>query len=58
MSLSISEDINLKKIYDRITPDRKALLKLVVLLHDCGKGKSRDHSIVGYLFAVYPKRLD
>ncbi len=33
------EDINLKKIYDRITPDRKALLKLVVLLHDCGKGE-------------------
>ncbi len=52
------EDINLKKIYDRITPDRKALLKLVVLLHDCGKGRSRDHSIVGAeLFAVYAKKI-
>jgi len=52
-------DSRLQKIFESLTPREKALLKLVVLLHDSGKGRSRDHSIVGAeLFAVYAKKLN
>ena len=52
------KDKNLKDIFNRLDSRKKALLKLVVLLHDCGKGRSRDHSIVGAeLFGLYAKRI-
>jgi len=52
------KDKNLKEIFNRLDERKKALLKLVTLLHDCGKGRSRDHSIVGAeLFGVYAKKI-
>ena len=52
------EDKFLKDIFNRLSKRRRALLKLVTLLHDCGKGRSRDHSIVGAeLFGVYAKKI-
>jgi len=52
------KDEKLKEIYNRLDNKKRALLKLVTLLHDCGKGRSRDHSIVGAeLFGVYAKKI-
>jgi [protein-PII] uridylyltransferase len=53
------KDKYLLNIFQTLTDREKALLKLVVLLHDSGKGRNRDHSIVGAeLFAVYAKKLN
>jgi len=52
------EDEYLLSIYQNLSNDHKALLKLVALTHDSGKGRVRDHSIVGEsLFKVYAKKL-
>jgi len=52
------KDKRLKEIFNKLSSRDKALLKLVVLLHDSGKGRSRDHSIVGAeLFGVYARKL-
>ncbi len=52
------KDNRLLEIFNRLELREKALLKLVVLLHDSGKGRSRDHSIVGAeLFGIYAKKL-
>ncbi len=53
------KDKQLLNIFNNLTDREKALLKLVVLLHDSGKGRNRDHSIVGAeLFAIYAKKLN
>lgn len=53
------KDIKLKEIFDKLNNREKALIKLVVLLHDSGKGRERDHSLVGAdLFSVYAKKLN
>ncbi len=53
------KDKKLKEIFDNLTNREKALLKLIVLLHDSGKGRSRNHSIVGAeLFGVYAEKLE
>ncbi len=53
------KDNRLLEIFNRLEIREKALLKLVVLLHDAGKGRSRDHHIVGAeLFGIYAKKLD
>ena len=45
-------------IYTSLDDQSKALLKLVALLHDVGKGRIRDHSEVGtVIFKGYAKQL-
>ncbi len=41
------EDEFLSRLYNSLKKDEKAILKIVALLHDCGKGRERDHAIVG-----------
>ncbi|BBG66152.1 possible nucleotidyltransferase [Hydrogenimonas sp.] len=48
----------LKPLFESLDRDSKAMLKLVALLHDAGKGRIRDHHEVGAdLFKVYAKKL-
>ncbi|RUM44036.1 MAG: hypothetical protein DSY46_06545 [Hydrogenimonas sp.] len=48
----------LKPLFNKLDKDSKAMLKLVALLHDAGKGRIRDHHEVGAdLFRVYAKKL-
>ena len=52
-------DSRLLEIFNRLDIREKALLKLVVLLHDSGKGRVREHHIVGAeLFGIYAKKLN
>jgi len=47
-----------KELYTQLSPNRKKLLKLATFLHDCGKGREKDHHIVGErIFRVYAKKL-
>jgi [protein-PII] uridylyltransferase len=48
----------IKEIYNSLTIDEKTTLKVAALLHDAGKGRKTDHSIVGEkLYKVYAKKL-
>lgn len=52
------KDKDIKDIYESFNSDEKAILKLVTLLHDTGKGRSKDHSVVGaLLFKSFAKKL-
>lgn len=52
------KDKEIKDIYESFNSDEKAILKLVTLLHDTGKGRSKDHSVVGaLLFKSFAKKL-
>ena len=52
------EDKKLKAIFDTLPEDKKQLLKLVTLLHDCGKGRVGDHHKLGKrLFEEYAQNL-
>ncbi len=47
-----------QELYKNLSPQRKRLLKLATFLHDCGKGREKDHHIVGErIFRVYAKKL-
>ena len=46
-SLQNINDNNIKKVYDTLNADEKAILRLATFLHDCGKGRKRDHSELG-----------
>ena len=49
---------NIKNIFESFTKEQKALLRLVALIHDGGKGRVKDHSLVGeQLFKVYAKQI-
>ena len=37
----------IKKIYNSLNNSQKRVLKFSALLHDCGKGRKQDHSILG-----------
>lgn len=51
-------DPNVRKIYDTLSPENRRLLKMVALLHDAGKGRTKDHSEVGAtLFKSYGETL-
>ncbi|WP_300363047.1 HD domain-containing protein [Hydrogenimonas sp.] len=48
----------LRPMFDALDRDSRAMLKLVALLHDAGKGRIRDHREVGAdLFKVYAQKL-
>ena len=52
------EDKILKSIFDALKPEEKALIKLVTLLHDAGKGRKERHEIVGArLFKKFVEKL-
>lgn len=55
------EDIQIpfiQSLYESLDEDEKAMLKLVTLLHDAGKGRKRDHHNVGAsLFKVFASKL-
>lgn len=52
------KDEFLISILKELTSDEKAILKLVILLHDAGKGRQKDHSQIGaLLFKSYASKL-
>ncbi len=52
------EDSEIRDIYESFSGDEKAMLKLATLLHDTGKGRNKDHSLVGaLLFKSFAKKL-
>ena len=52
------EDVFISDLWETLSIDEKAMLKLVTFLHDAGKGRKRDHHFVGAsLFKVFAKRL-
>jgi [protein-PII] uridylyltransferase len=52
------EDPFIQRLFDDLSADEKAMLKLVTFLHDAGKGRKRDHHLVGAtLFKVFAKKL-
>ncbi len=40
-------DSNVKRVYEALESDEKAILRLSAFLHDCGKGRRKDHSELG-----------
>ncbi|MGB5506497.1 MAG: HD domain-containing protein [Sulfurovum sp.] len=54
---NIEDDLT-QTLWDALSNDEKAMLKLVVFLHDAGKGRKRDHHFVGAsLFKVFASKL-
>ena len=52
------EETLVKELYEALNRDEKALMKLVVFLHDAGKGRKRDHHLVGAsLFRIFAQKL-
>lgn len=53
------QELFIKNIYDEFSVDEKLLLKIVVLLHDAGKGRKQDHSEVGAkLIVPFIKKIE
>jgi [protein-PII] uridylyltransferase len=54
---NIKDDF-IRNLYDTLSKDEKAMLKLVTFLHDAGKGRKKDHHYVGAsLFRIFAKKL-
>jgi [protein-PII] uridylyltransferase len=52
------EDSFILGLWDALSADEKAMLKMVVFLHDAGKGRRRDHHYVGAtLFKIFASKL-
>ncbi len=52
------KDPTIKKLYYNLTQEEKIFMKAVVLIHDAGKGRRKDHSEVGtVLFKGFGKKL-
>ena len=52
------DDVFIAALWETLSMDEKAMLKLVVFLHDAGKGRKRDHHFVGAsLFKIFANRL-
>jgi len=52
------EDAFILNLWHSLSADEKAMLKLVVFLHDAGKGRRRDHHYVGAsLFKIFAGKL-
>ncbi len=51
-------DRRVASLYDRLSPRQQSFIKVVTLLHDSGKGRKKDHHMVGtVLFKGFAKRL-
>jgi [protein-PII] uridylyltransferase len=52
------EDDFIRSLWDALSNDEKVMLKIVVFLHDAGKGRKRDHHFVGAsLFKIFAQKL-
>ena len=52
------EDTMIRDLYEKLSKDERAMLKLVTFLHDAGKGRKKDHHYVGAsLFRIFAKKL-
>jgi len=52
------QDEKLKSVFETLSVEEQALIKLLALIHDAGKGRERDHSLVGAeLFKNFAKEL-
>jgi len=52
------QDKRVKKLYDNLTEEEKVFMKSVVLIHDAGKGRKKDHSEIGtVLFKGFAQKL-
>jgi [protein-PII] uridylyltransferase len=52
------EDKFILSLWDTLSSDEKAMLKMVVFLHDAGKGRQKDHHYVGAtLFKIFAGKL-
>lgn len=52
------KDPFLQNMYNRLNQNQRFILKLAALFHDCGKGRGKDHHIVGeHLFKQFAKSL-
>ena len=53
------KDKRVSDLYQKLNLREKVFIKVVTLIHDAGKGRKRDHSIVGtVLFKGFSKRLN
>ena len=53
------EDKNIKNLFFELNDNDKALLRLTVLFHDIGKGRKKDHRIIGAtIFKNQAKKLN
>jgi len=53
------EEPLLQTCFEGLGKEERAMLKLVVFLHDAGKGRKRDHHLVGAsLFRIFAQKLD
>ncbi|NOR55376.1 MAG: HD domain-containing protein [Sulfurovum sp.] len=52
------KDPFIRTLFDALDPDEKAMLKIVTFLHDAGKGREKDHHLVGAtLFKLFARDL-
>ena len=52
------DDPFIQNLFETLDYDEKAMLKLVTFLHDAGKGRKRDHHLVGAtLFKIFANKL-
>ena len=52
------DDDAIKALFDALTKEERAMLKLVTFLHDAGKGRKKDHHLVGAsLFKIFAQKL-
>ncbi len=52
------EDAFVLNLFNRFLPEDRALLKLIIIFHDIGKGRVQDHSLLGAkIFASFAKNL-
>jgi [protein-PII] uridylyltransferase len=48
----------IQNLYENLSLEEKSLVKLVILMHDIGKGRRGDHSLIGAkIFRVYASKL-
>jgi [protein-PII] uridylyltransferase len=57
-ALESIDDKFLKEIFDNLSKAEKHMLKIVALLHDAGKGRKKDHHLVGVsLFRIFAQKI-